>query len=291
MLQSMTGYGSGVRQSANYKVSAEIKSLNSKFMELAIKLPRAYMGTEHKLRSVLTDSLKRGKANVVIDIEVLNPTKRHLNINTALVNSYLQDLTALKERLGITQSIDLQFLLTLPDVLPTENAVADSEEWNLIVEAVQEALANIALSRAEEGVALAADLKTNRDSIVASLAAIEALVPERMVYYRERLQNQMEEIRERVTIDSNRFEQEVIFYLDKLDINEEIVRLRQHLLLFDSVLQGGDDQGKKLGFISQEMGREINTIGSKANFAAMQRFVVQMKNELDKIKEQSLNVV
>lgn len=287
----MTGYGAGVKQSDNYKVTVELKSLNSKFMEMAIKIPRAYMGVEHKVRNSISEKLKRGKVNVVVEIEVLNPAKRNLNINTALVNGYLQELNELKERLGIQQNIDLQFLLSLPDVLPVENTVADSEEWELIQGALADALTNMVASRTEEGAALAADLKIRRDSIAACLASIEEMVPERITYYRDRLTAAVDEIRDRVTVDTNRFEQEILFYLDKLDINEEIVRLRQHLSLFDEILDDPEDQGKKLGFIAQEMGREINTIGSKASFANMQRYVVQMKNELDKIKEQSQNVV
>lgn len=291
MLLSMTGYGAGIKSSDNYKVTVELKSLNSKFLELAMKVPRAYMGYEHKLRNILTEQLKRGKVNVVVEVAVLNPAKRNLNINTALVNSYMKELSVLQESLGIAQTIDLQFLMSLPDVLPTENNTQDSEEWELIQAAFNEACAQLNASRAEEGVALEADMRQHRDIIAEQLAAIEAVVPERMAHYRNRLETAIGEIRDRVTIDQNRFEQEIIFYLDKLDINEEIVRLRQHLLYFDDILRSDDDQGKKLGFVSQEMGREINTIGSKANFAAMQRHVVVMKNELDKIKEQSLNIL
>lgn len=287
----MTGYGAGIKSSENYKVTVELKSLNSKFLELAMKVPRAYMGYEHKLRNLLTEQIKRGKVNVVVEVEVLNPAKRNLNINTALVNSYLQELSALKDSLGISQAIDLQFLMSLPDVLPTENTAQDSEEWELIQAAFTEACTQLSASRTEEGVALEQDMRLHRDIIEAQLIAIETLVPERMAHYRNRLEAAIGEIRDRVTIDQNRFEQEIIFYLDKLDINEEIVRLRQHMLYFDDILKKDDDQGKKLGFVAQEMGREINTIGSKANFAAMQRHVVVMKNELDKIKEQSLNVL
>jgi uncharacterized protein (TIGR00255 family) len=291
MVQSMTGYGFSSKSSDNYKVNVELKSLNSKFLELNFKLPRPYLKYEHKLRASLTQELERGKVLILIDVEVLNPAKRKLNINRAIAKSYLEELNDLRLKLGIDKEIDLPFLLELPEVIPTDGAEEDPEEWGLMISAIEEASTQLKASRAEEGLALFEDLNVRVAAINHNLEKIEALSPQRIKQVRERLFRAMEEVREKLEFDTNRFEQELIFYLEKLDINEEIVRLRQHLSFFGQQQESPESNGKQLNFIAQEMGREINTIGSKANDAEIQRLVVGMKDELEKIKEQVLNIV
>lgn len=288
----MTGYGAATKSSPNYKVTVEFKSLNSKYLEFGLKLPKVYVKYENKLRSQLTKQLKRGKIILLLNVELLNAEKRGLNINRFLVKSYVRELKALKEEEDIAGEIDLAFLLTLPEIIPTEQDQEDAEEWSLIEAAAKEACNNLIKSRMEEGKALDADLQLRHQHISETLDKIEKLAPERMHRLRERLETALNDIRNKIAdLDNNRFEQELIFYLEKFDINEEIVRLRQHLNYFDELRKAPESNGKKLQFLSQEMGREINTIGSKANDAKIQRLVVKMKDELEKIKEQVLNIV
>lgn len=292
MIQSMTGYGAATKSSSNYKVTVEFKSLNSKYLEFGLRLPKVYMKYENKLRTMLTKKLGRGKIILLLNVELMNPNKKSLNINHLLVKSYLSELSSLKENLNISGDIDLAFILGLPDIIPTESEEEDEEEWQLIEAAAMEASEQLINSRNEEGNALDIDLAERNKNIGNLLDDIELLAPKRMAYLRERLENSLNDIRNKVSeMDPNRFEQELIFYLEKFDINEEIVRLRQHLTYFEELRLAKKSNGKKLQFLSQEMGREINTIGSKANDAAIQRLVVSMKDELEKIKEQVLNVV
>ena len=292
MIQSMTGYGAATKSSANYKVTVEFKSLNSKYLELGFRLPKVYMKYENQLRSVLAKKLRRGKVILLLNVELLNANKRSLNINHLLVKSYVNELSLLKEKLNIPGEIDLPFILSLPDVIPTESEKADEEEWGLIELAAKEASENLIASQVAEGHALDQDLIQRHKNIVEALAGTEQLAPKRMKHMRERLELTLKDIRNKVVeMDANRFEQELIFYLEKYDINEEIVRLKQHLNYFDELRNSPESNGKKLQFLSQEMGREINTIGSKANDAIIQRLVVKMKDELEKIKEQVLNIV
>ena len=292
MLESMTGYGEAVAQSQNYRVSVELKSLNSKYFELISKLPRVYQKYEHKLRQHLAKNLQRGKVSLILNIEVLSEGKRKLNINQVLAQAYMDELNALREKLYIQQEIALPFLLELPEVIPVDGEQEDPEEWELIEKATLGACDALKKSRREEGGALAQDLASRAIAIRKLLASIRELAPLRIERIRERINQSMEEIRNRVAeYDPNRLEQELIFYVEKLDINEEMVRLAQHLEYFDQLLADQKSKGKQLQFLSQEMGREINTIGSKANDAQIQRLVVQMKEELEKIKEQVLNSV
>ncbi|MEM6263802.1 MAG: YicC/YloC family endoribonuclease [Bacteroidota bacterium] len=291
MVASMTGYGAATHSSSNYNITVELKSLNSKYFEALLKLPRTYLQYEHKLRSELGSKLTRGKVTFFLNVEVLNPEKRSLNINTVLAKAYFEELSQLREDLNITEPVKLDFLINLPEVLPVETGEADPEEWELIQAATHEACKKLILSREVEGKALETDLKGRVSSIQESLSGIEGLAGDRIQHIRTRLDNSIQELRERVDADHNRFEQELVFYMEKLDINEEIVRLTQHLTYFLQILAEPVSNGKKLNFISQEMGREINTIGSKAQYAPIQRFVVSMKDELDKIKEQVLNIV
>lgn len=292
MIQSMTGYGAATRASVNYKVTVELKSLNSKFLEIQLKLPRAYLKYEHKLRAHLGQELQRGKVLVLLNVEVLNADKNRLNINPSRVEGYYNELKQLQEQLALPGEIDLNFLLNLPDVIPVESEVEDPEQWELIEQATYEACERMIESRNTEGAALDVDLSNNVLTIASSLAQIEELAPTRRAYVENRLEQALEEIRSRIgDFDRNRFEQELIFYVEKLDINEEIVRLTQHIRYFRELQGASVSNGKKMQFISQEMGREINTIGAKANDATLQRLVVSMKDALEKIKEQVFNIV
>lgn len=291
MVLSMTGYGSATKSSDNYKVTVELKSLNSKYLELVIKLPRIYVKYEHKVRNLLTRKLGRGKVVFLLNVEVLNAGKRTLNINKALVGKYLDELRDLSEFIGSKETVSLTTLLDLPEVIPTEMEQEDPEEWSLIEEAVKEAADKLTESRGEEGKALDNDLESSITSLESHLATVQELAPTRLANVRKRIDQSLEEIRHKVEVDPNRFEQELIFYVEKLDINEEIVRLKQHLKYFETIRKAPKSNGKQMQFLSQEMGREINTIGSKANDALIQREVVQMKDQLDKIKEQVLNVL
>ncbi len=289
---SMTGYGAASRSSRNYKVTVELKSLNSKYFELSSKLPRSYAKYENDIRQSLIRKLIRGKVSLLLNVEVLQAEKRTLNINKALAGKYLEELNQLADDLEILAKVDIPFLLELPEVIPTEMEQFDPEEWELMQEALEEATDELLKSREEEGKALDKDLVDRHDSIFASLKQIETLAPERIETVRGRLGQSIQDIRDKIQdIDKNRFEQELIYYLEKLDINEEIVRLGQHLKLFSELRANGVSNGKQLQFVSQEMGREINTIGSKANHAGIQRLVVTMKDDLEKIKEQVLNIV
>lgn len=288
----MTGYGAASRSSANYKVTIELKTLNSKFFELSTKLPRNYAKYESDIRQMLMKKLDRGKVSMLLNVEVLQAEKRTLNINKALAGKYLAELTALADGLEIPAKIDLPFLLDLPEVIPTEMDQDDPEEWELMRGALADAAEKLLLSREEEGKALDVDLVTRQESIQHALGEIEILAPERAEKVRARLDQALQDIRDKIKdVDKNRFEQELIYYLEKLDINEEIVRLSQHLKLFRELRSNDVSNGKQLQFVSQEMGREINTIGSKANHAGIQRLVVGMKDDLEKIKEQVLNIV
>ena len=292
MILSMTGYGLGISSSANFRVTVELKSLNSKYFDLSIKLPNAYNKYEIKLRNMLMAKLKRGKVVATVSVEVLNETKGSLHINNTLAKAYFHELTKLKEFVGLKGDIDLPLLLSLPEVIPEETIIEDPEEWTLIQKAVEKAGDHLYQNRIDEGKALDKDLSLRRDTIAACLLEVEKLLPNRKQHIRDRLSLSLQEIRNKVgDWDPNRYEQEVMFYLEKLDINEEIVRLKQHLAYFIEVKDLPENSGRKLQFLSQEMGREINTIGSKANNAPIQRLVVQMKDELEKIKEQVHNIV
>lgn len=291
MVLSMTGYGSSTLTSDNFKVSVELKSLNSKYIEINMKLPRTYMEKEMTLRNLLTRQLQRGKVNAVLNVEVLNPDKHKLRLNEPLIRMYAAELNRLREQIGIGEAVSLEYLLGLPDAIQANEDEADPEEWNLIYEAFREASDRLTESRRKEGTALEEDLRQSHRLISENLDAVRELLPRRQRHIRERVQGAIQEIQDRATIDGNRFEQELIYYIEKLDINEEMVRLTKHLEYFEASLNEHESNGKKLGFISQEMGREINTLGSKANDAGIQKCVVKMKEELEKIKEQVLNIV
>ncbi len=291
MVESMTGYGAHTVASKNYQITVELKSLNSKFIEHNLKIPRSYMKNEIALRNFLTTKLRRGKISGSLSIEILNPDKHNLRINTALVAAYAKELNALGKTTGISEKPSLEFLLSLPDAMMGEDGVADEEEWKMIDEAFRVATSELLKSRIHEGKTLGDDMKRSCLEIRELLKVVIERLPDRTKLIRSRVEATAKELKDAISHDQNRFEQELIYYIERLDINEEIVRLQKHIDYFIELLDDKNSNGKQLGFVAQEMGREINTIGSKANDATMQIAVVKMKEELERIKEQGFNIV
>ncbi len=286
----MTGYGAHSTASDNYSVNVEVKSLNGKFLELNLKVPRNYMQNEMNLRNFLSGALKRGKVNGVVTVDVLNPAKNPLSINKSILRAYVEELKELNKELNIDPELSMEYLLSLPNVISSDGDV-DPEEWSMIELCFHHAVRDLVESRKEEGKALERDMRLRCDIILASLTDIEKMLPGRIAAVRNRLLQSINEIKDSFNVDENRFEQELIYYIEKYDFNEENVRLRKHTEFFLQTLEEDESNGKKLSFISQEMGREINTVGSKANDAEIQVLVVRMKEELEKIKEQVQNIL
>lgn len=285
MIQSMTGYGKVVLQLPNKKITLELKSLNSKNLDLNTRIPGAYREKELLIRNTLAKKLSRGKIDVSLYVELTGEATNTV-INRPVVNQYIQQLKELAD--GDPVEL-LKMAVRMPDALQTEREEIDASEFNQIMDGLNQAIAALVEFRTAEGAALETDFKQRVINIRGLLKQVVELDPERVSQVRERLNKALSELKENV--DQNRFEQELIYYLEKYDITEEDVRLRNHLNYFEESLDSPESNGKKLGFIAQEMGREINTIGSKANYAPMQQLVVQMKDELEKIKEQTLNVL
>jgi uncharacterized protein (TIGR00255 family) len=291
MIKSMTGYGKAVAVMAGKKITIEVKSLNSKQLDLNIKLPWLYKEKETELRNLISQELDRGKIDLNVYFDVLDNEIVPV-INKAVVRSYYDQLTEISRDLGIETSEQLlSSILRLPDALKTEKPELDENEWNQVSKGISEALNSLNDYRAEEGKSIEADLARCIGRIETYLSEVEQFEGERISRIRERLKTLLAENIGTENIDKNRFEQELIFYLDKLDINEEKVRLRKHCEYFTEKLAAEPPNGKILSFIAQEIGREINTIGSKANDASIQKLVVMMKDELEKVKEQTLNVL
>jgi uncharacterized protein (TIGR00255 family) len=285
MIQSMTGYGKSILQLPSKKVTVEIKSLNSKNLDLNARVPGAYREKELFLRNRISKSLIRGKVDLNLFVEITGETTNS-QVNESIVKQYIDQLKAVVD--GDPTEL-LKMAVRMPDALKTEREEIDESEFDKILEAVDDALIAINNYRTDEGKSLEKEFEHRIDNISSLLVQVIELDPQRMDNVKERLRKAISELKE--TVDENRFEQELIYYLEKYDITEETVRLKTHLDYFNETLSQKDSNGKKLGFISQELGREINTIGSKANFAPMQQLVVQMKDELEKIKEQALNVL
>ncbi|SFN45132.1 TIGR00255 family protein [Bizionia echini] len=281
----MTGYGKSVLQLPTKKVTIEVKSLNSKNLDLNARMPSIYREKELSLRKLIGNQLERGKIDFSIYVEMTGE-ETSTQINKPAVKQYMKQL---KELVDGDETELLKMAVRFPDALNTERDEIDENEWQAILDEIKIALKNIDTYRLDEGKALELDFRNRVNNIADILEMIIAMDPERIVGVRERLRKGVEELKEKV--DENRFEQELVFYIEKFDITEEKVRLKNHLDYFLQALNSADSNGKKLGFISQEMGREINTIGSKSNYAPMQKLVVQMKDELEKIKEQLLNVL
>lgn len=285
MIQSMTGYGKAIVQVPSKKITVEIKSLNSKNLDLNTRVPSAYREKELVIRTLLAKSLVRGKVDFNLYVEVTGETTT-TKLNEAVVKEYMNQL---RNVVGADEVELLKMAVRMPETLKTEREEIDEAEFKVILDAIEEALTNINSYRSDEGTVLENDFLMRSKKIAELLEEVITIDPQRIENVRERLHKAVSELKENV--DENRFEQELVYYLEKYDITEEKVRLKNHLNYFNESIQSKDSNGKKLGFITQEIGREINTIGSKANFAPMQQLVVQMKDELEKIKEQALNVL
>jgi uncharacterized protein (TIGR00255 family) len=279
----MTGYGKAEVQLENKKVTIEIRSLNSKNLDINARFPTLYKEKEMEVRKWLSGQLLRGKIDLVIFAETTGE-ETYTRINKGVVESYLEQLEGIRKEADI-----LSIAMRLPDVLKTEREELDEEEWQKIEGGISEAIKQLNAFRSSEGNELKRDFEHRVAVLEEKLEEVISIDPERLDAVRTRLDKAIQDLKS--DVDENRFEQELIYYLEKLDITEEKVRLNKHLSYFLYSLNEKDSNGKKLGFISQEMGREINTIGSKANFAPMQKVVVEMKDELEKIKEQLLNVL
>ena len=288
MIQSMTGYGKAVLQLPTKKVTIEIKSLNSKNLDLNVRIPSYYKEKELAVRKKLASALVRGKIDFSIYVEMTSD-ETSTKVNKSVVKQYVAQL---RSTLNIDSVEDVELLkmaIRMPDALATEREELDENEWTLINKNIDIAITEIVQYRIDEAASLEVDFRERIANINTYLDEVKALDSDRVENVKTRLKKAIDDLK--ADTDENRFEQELIYYLEKLDINEEKVRLANHLDYFLQTLASEDSNGKKLGFIVQEMGREINTTGSKANYAPMQKAVIQMKNELEQIKEQILNVL
>jgi len=288
MVQSMTGFGKAQINIPGKSINIEIKSLNSKQQDLSVRMPGVYKSKEMQLRNRIINSLSRGKIEFSMHVE---STGNSLNtkVNLELVKAYFEQLKPVLDTDKITPDV-LSTIMRFPDVMHSTKEEISEDEWNIILKGVDEALVNINQFRSDEGASLEEDMIGRVASIEQGLEDVVKCDVVRIQNIKDRLQSSIAEIKDNL-VDKNRFEQELIYYLEKLDINEEKVRLKQHCTYFRETIATEGSMGKKLGFISQEMGREINTTGSKANDADIQKIVVMMKDDLEKIKEQVLNVL
>ena len=292
MIQSMTGYGKATVELPDKKINVEIKSLNSKSMDLSTRIAPIYREKEMEIRNEVSKTLERGKVDLSLWVEKKDTEQLATPINQELVAAYYQRIKEISVATGIPEPEDwFSTLLRMPDVMTkTEVQELSEEEWQAAHQAVVEAVAHLVDFRKQEGVALEQKFREKITNIRSLLATVEPYEKERVAKIKDRIVEALEKTIS-VDYDKNRLEQELIYYIEKLDVNEEKQRLANHLNYFVTTLEGGSGQGKKLGFIAQEMGREINTLGSKSNHAELQKIVVQMKDELEQIKEQVLNVM
>jgi uncharacterized protein (TIGR00255 family) len=281
----MTGFGKHVVQLPSKKITIELKSLNSKNLDINARMPSAYREKELQLRNTIANSLVRGKIDFGLYVEITGDEASSV-VNEGVVRQYIKQLRSIADGDDIKL---MEMALRLPDALKTDREDIDDSEYKVIQDALGKALEEINNFRSKEGIVLEKDFAERISSIKNLLSEVIEMDPDRLATIRERLEKAVADLK--TEVDANRFEQELIYYLEKYDITEEKVRLGNHLDYFIETMKSPDSNGKKLGFISQEIGREINTIGSKANYAPMQQLVVQMKDELEKIKEQMLNVL
>lgn len=286
----MTGFGKATARFGDKKITVEIKSLNSKLFDLSTKLPGLYREKELALRNILSRSLGRGKVDLMVYAES-GETEKRASVNRPLALAYLEEIKELAKAGGLPAGEStLTLLLNMPEVLQTERPELSAEEADLVEATVIEAADALLTFRRNEGARLAEDIGMRVRSIESLRVEVEAHLADRLQQVRDRIEKNIAEVMSSDEIDRNRMEQEIIYYLEKLDITEEHTRLKGHCDFFLETMENPDAAGKKLGFISQEIGREINTMGAKANHVAIQRLVVQMKDELEKIKEQLLNI-
>ena len=289
MLQSMTGFGNAALNSELGKISVDIRSLNSKNIDLNYNLNPIFKNVENEIRIILTQSLKRGKVDLKINFKI-SENNFNSNLNHDVIKSYIKDLKKITPGTLIDGAEFLKIAITLPNSIETNPPDFNQNLLDAIKELVKNAVKELVDFRTQEGNSLEKDLLNNLELIQKKLAQLKKLAPERIGGVKERIKKNLEDLK--IDLELNRFEQELIYHLEKLDINEELVRLKNHLMFFKKTVNDKQiEKGKKLTFISQEIGREINTIGSKSNHLLMQQTVVEMKNELEKIKEQLLNVL
>lgn len=282
----MTGFGKATLQMPTKKITVEVKSLNSKGLDLSVRMPSTYREMELGLRNQIALKLERGKVDFSIFIES-TAEQTSTKVNVPIVKAYIEQLRAVYANADETEL--MKMAVRMPDTMKTEREEIDENDWVQIQTVIEEALQNILNFRRDEGASLEKEFQLRIGNIRQYMNEALALDPERVQAIKDRLQTAIAELK--VNVDENRFEQELIYYLEKLDITEEKVRLTNHLDYFLETINGTEANGRKLGFITQEMGREINTMGSKSNHAQMQKLVVMMKDELEKIKEQVLNVL
>ncbi|MGC6489665.1 MAG: YicC/YloC family endoribonuclease [Flavobacteriales bacterium] len=287
MMLSMTGFGKAECITDQKKISVEIKTLNSKQLDINVRMPGSLKSKELALRQLLNKSLNRGKVDCFLFIEKLNG-EQSVKLDSEVIKSYYSSLKSISQELDNSDEL-MSTVMRLPNVIQIEKDEIQENEWQEIAHAISQAIEAVNAYRQEEGQQLKRDFEQRIHTISNLLKGVEKIEKDRIKRIQSSIGNQLQELK--LSIDENRFEQEMIYYLEKLDITEEITRLGIHLNYFLEVMNEANSQGKKLGFISQEIGREINTIGSKANNADMQKLVVQMKDELEKIKEQLLNVL
>ena len=286
----MTGYGSAKGTVGTQAVTVEIRSLNSKFLELNVRLPLQFRDKELEIRADVGKLLERGKADLNISIDNNELAKRS-TVNKEIFLAYYEDLKSLATETGMSDDNMLDAILKLPAVLNSEKSEMDEAQWKQLKGLIQLAVEQFNLFRSNEGNVLEQDVTQRLNAIENALPQLENFEQSRIESIRTRLHKSVNELKDQLNIDTNRFEQELIYYIEKLDISEEKVRLKSHCDYFIQTMNSKEANGKKLGFITQEIGREINTIGSKANDANMQRIVVEMKDELEKLKEQLANVL
>ncbi|MDQ6481493.1 YicC/YloC family endoribonuclease [Dyadobacter sp. LHD-138] len=295
MLRSMTGYGVANIESESINVTVEIKTLNSKFLDIYCRVPRNYSEREIEIRNLVTQSLERGKVEVSLTVQPVGKAIATTAVNRPLVKAYFSDLSETANDLGFSGDSTelLRMALQLPNAYNTESVSETNREndWAQIKEAVHEALRKCTIFREQEGKMTADKFVDYIGTITSLLEGVKEQDKLRIPAVRERLEKQVRDLLSDDNFDPNRFEQELIYYIEKFDISEEKIRLENHLNYFKETLQSPESNGKKLNFIAQEIGREINTIGSKANDSGIQRLVVQMKDELEKIKEQTMNII
>ncbi|GGF08206.1 TIGR00255 family protein [Chishuiella changwenlii] len=286
MIASMTGYGKAILELPEKKVTIELRSLNSKTFDLNTRIPSFYREKELEIRNLISETVQRGKIDFSMMVE-LNPAARTQSLNAELIKNYIEEFKNITP--NVSDSDLLPVVMRMPDVISYKQDDLNEDEWNQIRSTIIEAINALNKFRTDEGAVLEKHLVLNLNNILHNLELVLPFEIERIETIKERFAKRLEELK--VDVDQNRFEQELVFYLEKFDITEEKVRLKNHCEYFLKELSETESNGKKLGFISQEIGREINTLGSKSNHSEMQKIVVQMKDELEKIKEQSLNVL
>jgi len=293
MLQSMTGFGKSESVVNNKKVSVELRSLNSKFIDLSLKMPSLYKSKDVVIRSILSEALKRGKIELTLHYDSIESEPNHF-LNKSIIKDYYNSFESISTELALKNADKIDFLqqiMKMPDVLKTERKELSEDEWLVIEDLIKKASEELISFRKNEGKALELDVMRHIESIATLLKKCNDYEEERIETVKNRLNKNLSTLQIQDNFNENRFEQELIYYLEKFDFSEEKVRLVKHLDHFTETVKDSTLHGKKLGFIVQEIGREINTLGSKANHFEIQKIVVQMKDSLEKIKEQVLNIL